>query len=86
MDDLSVLPVILDGNVRKGAQSVCVTIRGCLALRGCTILYPSLKRRMFRVLRRRNDAHFLVRDDAKTLGKALGSVLKGRTEIGVIDV
>ena len=84
MDDLSVLPVILIGNVRKGAQSVCVTIRGCLAVSACTILYSSLKRYLFRVLRRRNDAHFLVRDDAKILGEAMGSVLKGRTEIGII--
>ena len=35
-------------------------------------------------MRRRNDAHFLVRDDAKILGEATESVLKGRTEIGVI--
>ena len=67
MDDLSVLPVILVGNVRKSAQSVCVTIRGCLAVGACSNQYPSLKLYLFCVLRRCNDAHSFVRNDAKTL-------------------
>ena len=86
MDDLNVLPVILVGNERKSAQSVCVTIRGCLALRGCTILYPSLKRRMFRVCEGATMRIFSCAMMRKLWAEALGSVLKGRTEIGVIDV
>ena len=34
----------------------------------------TLKRYLFRVLRRRNNAHFLVRDDAKPPGEVMGSV------------